>query len=111
MTAIERYAIVGDTQTAALIADDGSVDWLCVPRFDSGACFAALLGDESHGHWRIAPRGEIRRVTRRYRPHTLILETEFATEDGVVRLIDCMPQRDRTPVVIRVVQGVRGSAP
>ncbi len=79
---IEDYALVGDLQSAALVSRDGSIDWLCLPRFDSEACFAALLGDERHGYWQIAPAREITRVSRRYRPGTLILETEFTTASG-----------------------------
>jgi GH15 family glucan-1,4-alpha-glucosidase len=109
--ALERYALIGDTQTAGLVGDDGSIDWLCLPRFDSGACFAALLGDERHGRWRMAPAGPVRRVHRRYRPGTLVLETEFETDDGVVRVVDCMPPRGREPDVARLVQGVRGRVP
>src|SRR3712207_200787 len=105
---LERYALIGDTQTAGLVGDDGSIDWLCLPRFDSGACFAALLGDERHGRWRLAPAGDVRRVSRRYRPGTLVLETEFETDEGVVRVVDCMPPRGREPDVARLVQGVTG---
>jgi GH15 family glucan-1,4-alpha-glucosidase len=105
---IEDYALVGDLQSAALVSRDGSIDWLCLPRFDSEACFAALLGDERHGYWQIAPAREITRVSRRYRPGTLILETEFATASGVVRLIDCMPPRGTDPVLIRLIEGVAG---
>jgi GH15 family glucan-1,4-alpha-glucosidase len=105
---IEDYALIGDTQTAALVGRDGSIDWLCLPRFDSGACFAALLGHERHGRWILSPICDVRRVHRRYRPGTLILETEFETEDGTVRVIDCMPPRERAPDVVRVVEGVRG---
>src|SRR5438552_9823504 len=105
---IEDYALIGDNETAALVGRDGSIDWLCVPRFDSGACFAALLGTPDHGRWLIAPAGGVRRVRRDYRQGTLVLETEFETEDGVVRLIDCMTPRERHPVVVRVVEGVRG---
>ena len=76
MTAIERYALIGDTQTAALVGDDGCIDWLCVPRFDSGACFAALLGDGDNGHWGIGPASGARATRRRYRDGTLVLETE-----------------------------------
>jgi GH15 family glucan-1,4-alpha-glucosidase len=79
---IEDYGLIGNLRTAALVGRDGSVDWLCLPRFDSGACFAALLGDERHGRWGMAPAGGVRRVTRRYRPGTLVLETEFETADG-----------------------------
>ncbi len=108
---IEDYAIVGDTHTAALISRAGSVDWLCLPRFDSGACFAALLGSEEHGRWLLSPRGGIRRTTRRYRGDTLILETEHETEDGVVRVIDCMPPRRGEADLFRIVEGVRGAVP
>src|SRR5881227_2962135 len=101
---IEDYALIGDTQTAALVGRDGSIDWLCLPRFDSAACFAALLGDPRNGRWVLSPVCDVRRVRRRYRPGTLILETEFETEDGMVRVIDCMPPRERAPDVIRVVE-------
>jgi GH15 family glucan-1,4-alpha-glucosidase len=106
--ALEAYALIGDQETAALVGTDGSIDWLCVPRFDSGACFAALLGTRDHGRWRIAPRGEVRRVRRAYRDATLVLETEFETDEGTVRLIDCMTPRRRLPDVVRLVEGVRG---
>lgn len=109
--AIEDYALIGDTHTAALVGRNGSIDWLCLPRFDSGACFAALLGDERHGRWLLAPAGDVRRVERRYRGDTLVLETEFHTDEGVVRLIDCMPHRHRYADVVRVVEGVRGRVP
>jgi GH15 family glucan-1,4-alpha-glucosidase len=108
---IEDYAIIADTQTAALVGRNGSIDWLCVPRFDSGAIFAALLGTEENGHWTIAPAGEIRSVRRRYRSETLVLETEFETDDGVVRLIDFMPPRGEAPDLVRIVEGVRGQVP
>jgi GH15 family glucan-1,4-alpha-glucosidase len=108
---IEDYAVIADTQTAALVSRDGSIDWLCLPRFDSGACFAALLGDRGNGHWRITPAGGVRRVRRRYRGDTLILETEFETEDGAVRVVDFMAPRLADPDVVRVVEGVRGRVP
>ncbi|MEU4222026.1 glycoside hydrolase family 15 protein, partial [Actinoplanes sp. NPDC026623] len=108
---IEDYAIIADTQTSALVGRDGSIDWFCAPRFDSGAVFAALLGDEENGHWAIRPAGEILTTRRRYRDDTLVLETEFQTPDGMVRLIDFMPPRDESPTVIRIVEGVRGSVP
>jgi GH15 family glucan-1,4-alpha-glucosidase len=108
---IEDYAIIGDTQTAALVGKDGSIDWLCVPRFDSGAVFAALLGNEEHGRWQLAPAGGIRRVERAYRDETLVLETTFHTDDGVVRIVDCMPIRGRTVDIVRVVEGVSGRVP
>lgn len=105
---IEDYALIGDLHTAALVGKDGSIDWLCFPRFDSSACFAALLGSPEHGRWQIAPRGEIQEVRRRYRPGTLILETEFYTDEGAVRLIDFMPLRTETPDLIRIVEGISG---
>src|SRR3982750_2919521 len=108
---IEDYAIIADTQTAALVGKNGSIDWLCVPRFDSGAIFAALLGTGENGHWTLAPTGEIRSVRRQYRHETLVLETEFETDDGVVRVIDFMPPRGEAPDVIRIVEGVRGRVP
>ena len=105
---LEAYALIGDQETAALVGLDGSIDWLCVPRFDSGACFAALLGTRDHGRWRIAPQGEVRRTRRAYRDATLVLETEFETDEGTVRLTDCMTPRRRLPDVVRLVEGVRG---
>ncbi len=108
---IEDYAVIGDTQTAALVGRDGSIDWLCLPRFDSGACFAALLGSPAHGRWLIAPDEEVRQVRRRYVPDTLVLETEFETASGVVRLVDFMTPRESEPDLFRIVQGVRGAVP
>jgi GH15 family glucan-1,4-alpha-glucosidase len=105
---IEDYAVIGDCHTAALVARNGSIDWLCFPRFDSGACFAALLGKEEHGHWMIGPAGEVRRIQRRYREGTLVLETDYDTGDGEVTVIDCMPPRSREPDLIRLVVGRRG---
>jgi GH15 family glucan-1,4-alpha-glucosidase len=105
---IEDYALIGDTQTAALVGRDGSIDWLCLPRFDSAACFAALLGNGDHGYWRIAPENPDGRVSRRYVPGTLVLETTFTTTDGTVRMLDLMPPRGRDPDVVRVVEGVDG---
>jgi len=109
---IEDYGLIGDLQTAALVGRDGSIDWLCMPRFDSAACCAALLGDERHGRWLIAPVQEPVRVSRRYRPGTLILETDVETRDGVVRLIDFMPRRGAAaPRVMRIVEGLTGRVP
>jgi GH15 family glucan-1,4-alpha-glucosidase len=106
---IADYALVGDEQTAALVGRDGSVDWLCLPRFDSGACFARLLGDRENGHWRIAPKGVHGHCTRRaYRPDTLVLDTEWETDEGTVRVTDLMPQRDRAPDLVRIVEGLGG---
>src|SRR5205085_12040380 len=105
---IADYALIGDCETVALVSRGGSIDWLCWPCFDSDACFAALLGDERHGHWTIAPRDKRTRLTRRYRPNTLILETQFATEAGSVTLIDFMPPRGQASDVVRFVRGDRG---
>src|SRR5213079_547975 len=90
---IEDYAFLSDTQTAALVGRDGSIDWLCFPRFDSGACFAALLGDRKNGRWLFVPTDEITATRRRYSDGTLILETEIETKSGAIRLIDFMPPR------------------
>ncbi len=108
---IEDYALIGDCQTVALVSRQGSIDWLCFPRFDSGACFAALLGTSEHGRWLLAPAVEVRRIRRRYRPGTLILETEFETDGGAVTVIDFMPPRTGTPDLIRIVEGTRGEVP
>ena len=108
---IEDYALIGDTQTAALVGRNGSIDWLCLPRFDSGACFAALLGRHEHGRWLLGPADGGLASSRRYRGDSLVLETTFTTGQGTVRLIDCMPPRDRDPDVVRVVEGVSGRVP
>ncbi|SMQ15370.1 Glucoamylase (glucan-1,4-alpha-glucosidase), GH15 family [Streptomyces sp. Ag82_O1-12] len=105
---IEDYALIGDEQTAALVGTDGSVDWLCLPRFDSAACFARMLGDEDNGYWRIAPVGADRCTRRSYRRDTLVLDTEWETEQGSVRVTDLMPQRDRAPDLVRVIEGLDG---
>src|SRR6478752_1494893 len=105
---IEEYALLGDCETAALVGRDGSIDWLCWPRFDSGACFAALLGGREHGRWLITTTDESARVSRRYRDDTLILETDFETADGAVTLVDFMPPRGNTSEVIRMIVGRRG---
>ena len=107
MAHIEDYAMIGDCRTAALVCRDGSIDWFCCPRFDSEACFAALLGSREHGRWLIAPRGEPR-VTRRYRPNTLVLETHFETEEGAATLIDFMPPGGRHSTIVRLLVGTRG---
>ncbi|MGW1227101.1 glycoside hydrolase family 15 protein [Streptomyces sp. NPDC001478] len=106
---IEDYALIGDLQTAALVGKNGSVDWLCLPRFDSGACFAALLGDEENGHWRIAPKGAENCTRRAYAGDSLVLETYWETRTGTVKVIDFMPQRDHEPDVMRIVEGVSGT--
>lgn len=107
---IEDYGFIGNMLSGALVARDGSMDWLCLPRFDSDACFAALLGTPEHGYWRISPAGEARRTSRRYLPHTPILETTFETEGGTASLVDFMPlSEDPEKVdVIRLVRGVSG---
>ncbi|WNI14958.1 glycoside hydrolase family 15 protein [Actinacidiphila sp. ITFR-21] len=105
---IEDYAIIGDLQTAALVGPDGSIDWLCLPRFDSAACFAALLGDPDNGRWRLAPRGAKRCARRSYRGDTLVLDTFWQTPTGTVKVTDFMPQRDHAPDLIRIVEGVAG---
>jgi GH15 family glucan-1,4-alpha-glucosidase len=105
---IEDYGLIGDTQTCALVSRSGSVDWMCVPRFDAGACFAALLGGEEHGFWRIGPASAPRSVTRRYRGDSLVLETDFETDGGLLRLTDCMPIRQEYPWLVRLARCVRG---
>ena len=108
---IEDYGLIGDAHTAALVGFDGSIDWLCVPRFDSPACFAKLLGTDDNGSWRLAPAGDVVSTSRRYRPSSLVLETEFETASGAVRVIDCMPTGEHRPRVVRVVEGLGGSVP
>jgi GH15 family glucan-1,4-alpha-glucosidase len=107
---LEDYALIGDTRSAALVGYDGSIDWLCLPRFDSAACFAALLGTPENGRWLLAPAGEHRATARRYRDDTLVLETEFTTAEGAVRVVDCMPvqQHDERSDVFRRVEGLSG---
>ncbi|MFF5703125.1 glycoside hydrolase family 15 protein [Streptomyces sp. NPDC012794] len=108
---IEDYALIGDLMTCALVGRDGSIDWLCLPHFDSAACFAALLGDKENGHWRIAPAGaeEGERCTRRaYIDGSLVLESYWETDEGTVKVVDFMPQRDSAPDVMRIVEGVSG---
>ena len=109
---IEDYAVIGDLHTAALVGMDGSVDWLCLPHFNSASCFSRLLGTEEHGFWRLAPAGgesSILATRRWYRPDTLVLETEFDTPTGTVRITDCMPVREGHPHLVRSVQGVSGT--
>ena len=109
---IEDYGLVGDLRAAALVGRNGSVDWLCLPRFDSPSCFSALLGDERHGRWLVAPADEVLTTTRRYRPDTLILDTDFETADGAVRVTDFMPPRgEGPPRFMRIVEGLRGRVP
>jgi GH15 family glucan-1,4-alpha-glucosidase len=108
---IEDYALIGDLQTAALVSRAGSVDWCCFPRFDSGACFAALLGGPEHGRWLLAPAVPVRRSSRRYRYDTLILESVFETVGGTVRAIDFMPPRGEAPDIVRIVECLEGTVP
>ena len=109
MARIEDYAIIGDLHTAALVGRSGSVDWMCLPNFDSPACFAALLDTPDAGRWRLAPAGAGDCTRRRYRPGTLILETEWDTADGSVRVTDFMPARDDSADMVRIVEGLKGS--
>ncbi|WP_375757260.1 glycoside hydrolase family 15 protein [Corallococcus exercitus] len=106
---IEDHALLGDLYTAALVARDGSIDFLCLPDFDSDACFTSLLGTPDNGRWKLAPKASVREVRRRYRGKTLILETEFVTDEGAVRVVDFMPIRKGTPHLVRWVEGVRGT--
>jgi GH15 family glucan-1,4-alpha-glucosidase len=107
-TRIEDYAMIGDLGSAALVGRNGSIDWLCWPRFDSDACFAAILGAPEHGRWRIAPKDQSAKITRRYRPNTLILETRFETVTGVATLIDFMPPRGSNSHLLRLLVGEQG---
>lgn len=108
---IEDYALIGDCHTGALVSKQGSIDWLCLPRFDSAACFAALLGNPEHGRWQICPSEEVKGIKRRYRDGTLVLETEFETGTGSATLIDFMPPRTSHMDLIRIVAGRRGRVP
>lgn len=108
---IEDYALIGNNATAALVGRNGSIDWLCLPRFDSAACFAALVGSPENGHWSIGPRAAHPKVTRRYREGTLVLETEFSSPEGSAVLIDCMDRRGEYQDVVRLVRGVHGRVP
>ncbi len=105
---IEDYAVIGNCETVALVGRNGSIDWLCLPRFDSGACFSALLGGPEHGRWLIAPTQSDARITRRYLGDTLILETVFATADGSASLVDFMYRRNGSSELVRIVRGLRG---
>jgi GH15 family glucan-1,4-alpha-glucosidase len=105
---MEDYALLGDTHTAALVNKNGSIDWLCLPRFDSAATFAAVLGNKENGRWQLAPYGNVRATRRRYRSDTLVLETDFDTDEGSIRLVDFMPPWGKAPDVVRLVEGVRG---
>src|SRR6476660_436959 len=109
MARIEDYALLGDLQTAALVSTAGSIDWLCLPKFDSPACFAALLDTPDAGHWIVAPAAGGVCTRRRYVKDTLVLQTEWVSGDGTVRVIDFMPPRGHAPDVVRIVQGVHGS--
>src|SRR5262245_54721251 len=105
---IEDYALLGDCETAALVSRSGSIDWLCWPRFDNCACFAALLGGPEHGRWSIRPSDHAARIVRHYREDTLILETKFETAEGAVSLIDFMQPRGNRSHLIRIVAGLSG---
>jgi GH15 family glucan-1,4-alpha-glucosidase len=105
---IEDYALIGNGQTCALVGRDGSIDWLGLPRFDSAACFAALLGSEEHGRWILAPVASAPEVTRRYRDGTIVLETEFKTAEGTILIVDCMDRRGEHADLLRLVKGISG---
>ena len=105
---IEDHALIGDLHTAALVAKDGSVDFLCLPDFDSDACFTSLLGTPANGRWKIAPTEPVVAMRRRYRGDTLVLETDFETASGMIRIVDFMPPRKGAPRLVRVIEGVRG---
>ena len=108
---IEDYGLIGDLQTAALLGRDGSIDWACFPRFDSGACFSALLGGPDDGRWLLAPSEPFQVISRRYRHDTLVLESVLETASGSVRTIDFMPPRGDAPDIVRIVEGLTGSVP
>jgi GH15 family glucan-1,4-alpha-glucosidase len=108
---IESYAVIGDCETAALVGLDGSIDWLCWPDFSSDACFARLLGSEENGRWLLAPATQVEKTTRKYRDHTLILETTFEAADFAVTIVDFMPIRGTNSDIVRIVKGIRGNAP
>src|SRR3954465_3252678 len=108
---IESYAVIGNCETAALVGRDGSIDWLSLPRFDSAACFAALVGSPDNGRWQIAPAAGGSRTSRRYRGDTLVLETTWETDGGTVRVVDLMPPRGQAADVVRIAEGVRGRVP
>src|SRR5918997_6762464 len=105
---IEDYALIGDTHAAALVGMDGSIDWRCLPRFDSAACFAALLGDADNGRWRIAPSGATRAARRAYADQALVLRTEWEVAGGRVEVVDFMPPRSELPDVVRLVKCIEG---
>jgi GH15 family glucan-1,4-alpha-glucosidase len=108
---IENYGLIGDLHGSALVSRDGSIDWLCIPRFDSEACMAALLGRDDHGRWSMYPGSRVRRATRRYRPGTMILETEYECDGGMVRLVDFMPLGGHPHTVVRFLEGLEGTVP
>ena len=107
MPKIEDYALLGDLHTAALVSNAGSIDWLCLPRFDSPAAFAAILHNDEAGRWTLAPQGASNGTNRRYAGNTLVLETDWVTADGAVRVIDVMPPRVRTPHLIHIGEQLR----
>src|SRR5262245_50648002 len=108
---IENYGLIGDATTVALISRHGSIDWLCLPRFDSDACFAKLLGTDQHGYWTMRPATAVRSIERHYRQDTLILESEIATDGGRARVIDFMPPGETEHDIIRIVEGIEGEVP
>src|SRR6516225_4589867 len=110
-TYLEHYGIIGDTRTVALVSRHGSIDWLCLPRIDSDACFAQLLGTNKHGYWSLRPSAAVRKLDQHYRPDTLILETDITCDGGRVRVIDFMPMDTVGHDIIRIVEGLDGEVP
>src|SRR5262245_3185461 len=108
---IEDYGLIGDASTVALISRHGSLDWMCLPRIDSDACFAKLLGTDQHGYWALRPAAAVRSVVRRYRPETMVLESEITCDGGRARVIDFMPAGHAVPDIVRVVEGIEGEVP
>src|SRR5262249_42461674 len=108
---IEDYGLLSNMRTAALVSRNGSIDWLCAPRFDSDACFSSLVGYNEHGRWSIRPAVAVREARQRYRGDTLLLESEFICDGGVVRVTDCMPVDTGSCDVVRVIEGIDGQVP
>ena len=108
---IEDYGMIGNTRTCALVSRAGSIDWMCAPRFDSDACFAALVGYDEHGRWALRPAVRVREARQRYRDDSMVLETELTCDGGVVRIVDFMPVDGNGCEIVRIVEGVDGEVP